>query len=194
MAVTPLNDIGDDRLPPLGPQAMTLEQAQAVSALVKGPRGTLQGPFIPMLRSPGFMNRAQKVGEYIRYESPLPALLRELAILVTARCWGQTTEWHIHAPIARAAGLASDDMAAIANDVAPEGLDEAGMAVYRFCLELHLTQGVTDDAYAAALDALGEVQLIDLTGLCGYYAMLAMVMNVARTPLPAGVNPFEIPD
>ncbi len=194
MAVTPLNDTGEDRLPPIDPQAMTLEQAQAVSALVKGPRGVLQGPFIPMLRSPGFMNRAQKVGEYIRYESPLPPLLRELAILVTARCWGQTTEWALHAPIARDAGLALDDIAALAQDVAPEGLDEAGMAVYRFCLELHLTQGVTDDAYAAVLDALGEAGVVDLTGLCGYYAMLAMIMNVARTPPPAGAAPFALPD
>jgi hypothetical protein len=28
--------------------------------------------------------------------------------------------------------------------------------------------------------------VIDLIGLAGYYAMIAMVMNVARTPAPDG--------
>ena len=31
----------------------------------------------------------------------------------------------------------------------------------------------------------GERGVIDLTGLCGYYSFLAMMMNVARTPAPA---------
>jgi 4-carboxymuconolactone decarboxylase len=28
--------------------------------------------------------------------------------------------------------------------------------------------------------------VIDIVGLSGYYTLLGMVMNVARTPLPAG--------
>jgi hypothetical protein len=31
--------------------------------------------------------------------------------------------------------------------------------------------------------------VIDLTGTVGYYAALAMIMNVARTPLPPGKTP-----
>jgi hypothetical protein len=28
-----------------------------------------------------------------------------------------------------------------------------------------------------------------MTGLAGYYTLIAMIMNVARTPLPAGATP-----
>jgi len=41
---------------------------------------------------------------------------------------------------------------------------------------------VGDDLYAKTLAAFGEKGVIDLTTLCGYYSLLAMVMNVARTP------------
>ena len=30
--------------------------------------------------------------------------------------------------------------------------------------------------------------MIDLATICGYYSLLAIVMNVARTPLPDGVE------
>ena len=43
-----------------------------------------------------------------------------------------------------------------------------------------------DAIYARARAALGEQGIVDLLGVAGYYAMLAMLLNVARTPLPAG--------
>jgi hypothetical protein len=33
--------------------------------------------------------------------------------------------------------------------------------------------------------------VIDVIGICGYYAMLAMVLNAANIPLPDGAVPFE---
>jgi 4-carboxymuconolactone decarboxylase len=35
----------------------------------------------------------------------------------------------------------------------------------------------------------GERGVIDMLGVAGYYSMLAMIMNVARTPLPDGASP-----
>lgn len=183
---------GPDRLPPLAREAMTPEQTRVLDALLGGPRGVLQGPFIPMLRSPGFMDRAQKVGEFIRYESRLPADLRELAILVTARRWGQAIEWHIHAPLALKEGVSRAALIALAEDRDP-GLTGAQWLVYAFCRQLHDEQGITDPLYVQAVETLGEEGVIDLTGLCGYYAMLAMIMNVARTPLAPGDVAFAIP-
>ena len=40
--------------------------------------------------------------------------------------------------------------------------------------------------YARAVARLGEQNLIDLIGVVGYYTLLAMVMNVARTGVPQG--------
>jgi 4-carboxymuconolactone decarboxylase len=44
---------------------------------------------------------------------------------------------------------------------------------------------VSDATYARALALFGERGIVDLTGICGYYCLLAMMMNVARTPADA---------
>jgi 4-carboxymuconolactone decarboxylase len=68
--------------------------------------------------------------------------------------------------------------------------DEA--LLYDFCQELHTRRSVSDDTYARAVSAFGEQGVMDVVGLSGYYTMLAMVLNTARTPLPAGRQP-ELP-
>ena len=50
-------------------------------------------------------------------------------------------------------------------------------------------QGVT----IAVLDneRFGETGVMELTGTCGYYSLVAMVLNVDRQPLPEGAVPLE---
>lgn len=62
--------------------------------------------------------------------------------------------------------------------------DEA--IVYDYLLELDATQAVSDATYARAVAAFGEAGVVDLTAVAGYYATLAMILNVARTPVPPG--------
>lgn len=178
-----------DRLPPIPREAMTPEQQRSADALVRGRRGALFGPFVPLLRSPELLDRAQRLGEYLRYDSALPARLRELAILVTARHFRQAYEWHVHAPAAIEAGLAPATIAEIAAGRRPQPARDDEAVVHDFCAELHTRHEVRDDSYAAALALLGERGVVDLTGVCGYYGLLALVMNAARTPLPEGAAP-----
>lgn len=175
-----------DRLPPLERDAMTPDQQRAADALVRGRRGALFGPFVPLLRSPELLDRAQRLGEYLRYDSALPVRLRELAILVTARHFRQAYEWHVHAPAALEAGLAAAAIAELAAGRRPRSLGADEAVVHDFCAELHTHHEVRDETYAAALALLGERGVVDLCGLCGYYGLLALVMNAARTPLPEG--------
>ena len=51
------------------------------------------------------------------------------------------------------------------------------------------TQGVSDPTYARMLSHFDEKGVIDTIGIMGYYQLLAMVMNTARTALPEGVEP-----
>src|SRR5579885_1664557 len=181
--------LNSDRLPPIAPEAMTPAQREAAEALVKGRRGALFGPFVPLLRSPELLDRAQRLGEYLRYDSAPPARLRELAILVTARHFRQAYEWHVHAPAALEAGLAAPCIADIAAGRTPRSMQADEAVVHAFCVELHNAHAVRDETYAAALSLLGERGLVDLCGICGYYGLLALVMNAARTPLPEGAAP-----
>ena len=175
----------DDRLGPIPFAHMSASQQVAAQAVIDGPRGALYGPFVPLIRSPELMAAAQRMGEYLRYRSAIGTRLSELAILVTARQWSQQVEWAIHEPIARDAGIADAIIAAIAARARPDGMAPDEALVHDFCIMLHQHQRIDDDTYAAALALFGEHGVVDLVGINGYYTFLAMVMNAARSAVPA---------
>lgn len=177
------------RLPAIHASQMTQAQRDAVEALLNTPRAGLRGPFTVMLHSPELMNRAQQLGEYLRFAGQMPVKLREFAILIAARHWTQRYEWYVHAPLAENAGVSRAIIDELAADRRPTGMDESEAAIYDFCTELHRTHGVIDETYGTAHRLLGDAGIVDLCGLCGYYAMLAMLLNVARTELPDGAEP-----
>jgi 4-carboxymuconolactone decarboxylase len=179
-----------DRLPPIPKDKLTEAQSKALEQF-KVLRGSdnVFGPFVPLLRSPELMLRAAAVGEFVRYHTTLPPRLSELAILVAARQWTQQYEWHAHYPPALKAGLTRDVIRAIAEGRKPEGLKGDEALVYDFSTELHTTRQISDETYARAVSALGEQGTIELVGIGGYYTMLAMVLNTARTPAPPGDEP-----
>jgi 4-carboxymuconolactone decarboxylase len=173
-----------ERLGPIPDHELNDAQRAAAQEIAAGPRGAVYGPFVPLLRSPELMSHAQRMGEYLRYRSAIGVRLSELAILVTARQWDQQVEWAIHAPIAAQVGIPSSVIAAIAARERPGDMlvDEA--VVHDFCTQLHEHKAVSDRVYADALALFGEQGVVDLIGINGYYTLLAMVMNTARTSVP----------
>jgi 4-carboxymuconolactone decarboxylase len=176
-----------DRLPPLTEEQMTAEQRAAAAEISAGPRGAVIGPFAPLLRSPELMTRLQKVGEYLRYESPLDRRLFEMTILWVARWWDQQFEWSYHHPLALEAGLDPAIADAIAEARRPDRMDDAAAAVWDVLDELFRTRQVSDGAWAAAVAQLGEAGVVEVVATAGYYTTLATVMNTARTPAPGGL-------
>lgn len=172
---------------------LTEEQSRVVERIRSGPRGRLAGPFWPWLRSPELADRAQKLGEQVRFNSTLPPRLFELAVLVTAQHWKAQFEWYAHAPLARKAGLGEDVIAALRAGTRPAfaAADEA--AVYDFATELYARRRVGDAAYAAALAQLGERGVVELVGVLGYYALVSMTLNVFGVDVPEGAPPFREP-
>ena len=130
------------------------------------------------------MSRLQKAGAYLRYETKLGPNISEFIILITARQWTQQFEWDSHQDIAQKAGIKPEIITAIAEGRRPTGMSPDEEMVHDFCTELRLAQCVSDATYARVLQRFGEQGVIDITGLCGYYSLLGMIMNVARTPLP----------
>jgi len=179
----------DDRMPPIPPERMTDAQ-RAVAEEFKEKRGfEISGPFLTLIRSPEIFKAADHLGRYLRFDSPIPSKLKELAILITARRWTQQYEWYTHRQVAMHAGLAAEIADAIAEGRRPERLAEDEEAVYNFCTELHGNGTVSDRTYSRVVALFGEQGVIDLCAICGHYSTLAMVLNVARTPLPEGVEP-----
>ena len=187
-----MSPIHRERLPPLDPEALTEAQRRAADELAAGPRGGVIGPFIPLLRSPELMEHAQRMGEYLRYRNAIGTRLSELVILLIARFWSQQVEWAIHAPIAAEVGIAADTITAIAASRRPTTLTDDEALVYDFCFELNVNQDVSDAMFDRALARFGEQGVVDLLGTNGYYTLLAMVMNGART-VPAESTGTPLP-
>jgi 4-carboxymuconolactone decarboxylase len=178
-----------DRMPPIPPDKWTEAQKKAAEEITSGPRKELVGPFIPLLRSPEFMSRLQRVGEYLRFNTKLGSNISEFIILLIARQWTQQFEWYSHESLALKAGIKPETIKAIAEVRRPSELTPDEEMIYDFVTELRLRQSVSDPVYAKIVNRFGEQGVIDITGLCGYYTLLGMLMNTARTPLPPGKNP-----
>ncbi|MGE3839965.1 MAG: carboxymuconolactone decarboxylase family protein [Vicinamibacterales bacterium] len=180
-------------MPPIPPERMTQAQKAAASQFAANRGQDVFGPFVPLLRSPEVMLRAMAMGDYLRYKSTLPPRLSEFAILITAREWTQSYEWSVHHPLALKGGLNPDVGRALAEGRRPARMAEDEEIVYEFCSELHKNRSVSDATYARAVAKFGEQGVIDLVSLSGYYTLVAMVLNTARTPLSPGEPPALVP-
>ena len=180
-----------DRFPAIPEDKMTPAQKKVNDAVKAGPRGALNGPFIPMLRSPELDNRVQAVGEYLRFGSAIGRRLTEFTILITARHWTQNYEWATHYGLAIKEGIKKDVADAIGDGRRPQGMAEDEEIVYEFCTELQENKSVTDATFARAQKKFGDQGVIDMTGLVGYYTLLATILNVSRTP-PEAANPPQL--
>jgi 4-carboxymuconolactone decarboxylase len=168
---------------------MSEEQRRVADDIKSGPRGGLAGPFWPWLRSPEMAERAQKLGELVRFHSTLAPRLFELAVLVTAHHWKAQFEWYAHAPLAREAGLGDEIIAAIHEGKRPNFAKPDEAAVYEFATELYAKKRVGEATYAAALAHLGERGTVELVGVLGYYALVSMTLNTFGIEVPAGTEP-----
>jgi 4-carboxymuconolactone decarboxylase len=178
-----------DRMPPIPPEKWTDAQRKAAEEITSGPRKDLVGPFIPLLRSPEYMSRLQRVGEYLRFNTKLGSNISEFIILLIARRWTQQFEWYSHESLALKAGIKPETIKAIAEMHRPTEMTPDETMIYDFVSELHLRQSVSDPVYAQIVNRFGEQGVIDIAGLCGYYTLLGMLMNTTRTPLPPGKTP-----
>ncbi len=176
------------RMPPIAREDMTPTQREAADEIAAGRRGQVAGPFVAALRSPEFTRRLQRLGEYLRYDQVLPPPLREMVILLTAREWTQQYEWHVHEPIAIDAGLSPGIVNAIADGRRPADMSADEGLVYDCFVELQRTRSLSEHTYNRMVRTFGEQGVIDFVGAVGYYSLLAMIMNVARTPVPASAT------
>ena len=174
------------RFKPLPQHDMTLDQQRVAQAVASGPRGGLRGPFHALLRSPELADRVRHLGDYVRFESMVPAALRELAILLVARFWSAHYEWNAHRKHAAAAGLDPSIADAIEMGLRPAKLTADETLVYDLVAELLHDRDISDATFAAAEARFGERMIVELIGTAGYYGFVSLVLNAARTPVTEG--------
>lgn len=192
----PATTIGPIRLPAIPEEQLTAEQRTLMSAIASGPRGTfkMSGPFFCYLHSPAFGELAQKLGAYCRFGTSIAPRLTEFAILTTAQLWKAHYEWAAHEPQALKAGVKPATIQALRAGREPTSAPKDERALYAFIKQVYATRRAGDRAYKAAHAVVGDAGMVELVGLLGYYAMVAMTLNVFRMPVPEGTPlPFKEP-
>ena len=182
--------LAQERMSMIPADRMTDAQKKAV-ADYKALRGAdLTGPpWSVLLRVPDQVMPALQIRLHYLNRSVLGPKLTEFAILTAARRWTNNWEWNAHSTAAAGAGLSADIMSAIADGRRPERMSEDEAIVYDVSLELQNNQSVSDATYAKAVAKFGEPGVVELASIQGYYAYLAMVMNVARITTQPNVAP-----
>ena len=170
-------------MPTIAPAQYTEEQKQAAADFELARKVPVFGPFELLMYSPQVMSQARAMGDYLRYKSAIGNTLSELVILLTAREWRQDYEWSVHYPIALKAGIRKE----VADDIAvgrrPIAMSPDEETVFDFTSELLRNKQVSDATFERAKSRLGMKGVVDMTGLVGYYTLLAMQLNVAQYPV-----------
>jgi 4-carboxymuconolactone decarboxylase len=167
------------RLPMLTTKDQIPPEAQAAFDAIAESRGRVGGPFAVLLHAPEVAARAAHLGTYIRFESGLPAAVRELATVVAAHECACAYEWAAHQRLAREAGVPEATIAAVAGDGDLAALAADDALVVRFGRDLLTRHRVDDATFAAAQARFGARGVVELTATLGYYSMLACALNAA---------------
>lgn len=167
------------RFPPLNPKDMTPRQREVADAIQKRRSGGLGGPYPAMVYSPEVADRAQLLGEYLRFNLRLPEPLRAMAVLVAAgRHRAADVTPFLAAGGIRDSGLAEDKVKALAEARRPDGMSADEALVHDFCFELSRTGRVKNATFDRTAARFGKEICLELVAVCGFTAMQTTMLNI----------------
>ena len=186
----PVPALAQERFPDIPVDRQSPAQRDAIEKIVTSPRKSMRGPFNAWIRNPELATRVADVGRYLRFESPLPARLREFVILATARFWGAQFEWYAHYPLAVEAGLPTAVIEDMRAGRIPAGMRADERIAYEMIAELRRDHRLSDATFAKAKSVLGESALVEVVVLAGYYDLVAMTLLAADVQAPGDEQPL----
>ena len=140
-----------------------------------------------MINVPEITKRGEHLRAYLRGEdSSLPAQVRELAMLVTAREWDCPYIWYAHAALGRRSGLSEALVDSLRDKKELKGLSPEESTVVSYGQEFFRTHQVSQTTFDAGLAQFGVRGLTELTNLMSYYALLAFNVNAFGEETPTG--------
>jgi 4-carboxymuconolactone decarboxylase len=182
-----------DRLPPIPPSAYTPEQEEAAADFRKRRGVEPFGPYAPLMRSPKVMIDVEALGRRLRYGSCLSEDLKEMAICQVARSYSQQFEWSGHAMEAEKAGVSKDILAALADGRRPDVMSADEALIYDAVAELLATKRWSDTTLCPHRRPPRRAgRGVRSRTLVGIYSLLALVLNVARTPADGPRGPTAL--
>ena len=175
------------RIPQLTSRDQVPAEAWPIFDAIVASRGNVRGPFSVLMHSPEVAGRTAHLGTFVRFESSLPPLIRELTVMTAARESECAYEWGAHVAAAGEAGISDATVQAIKHRLPVDNLPVQDQALVRFARELVRDHKVSDATFVAVHGILGDGGIAELTAAIGYYCLLACVLNAFEVPpLPGG--------
>jgi alkylhydroperoxidase family enzyme len=160
------------RIPYPDPANLSAAMREAVGARPANVTRMLAAASEPVFNGIGVLGRGFIGG------SPLPAKLREIAILRVGYLSHATYEVFQHEALARHVGLSDEQIAAIrSGGAAASALGEAGAAVLAFTDDLVHNVRADDATLSAVRKYLDDVQVVDLILVTGMYMMISRFLE-----------------
>ena len=172
------------------PEVLDTEQQRLYDIIASGPRGRVKGPLAMWLNSPGFCERAQHLGEHLRFNNLFPKKWSEMIILMTAAHHRCDYAWRVHAEVALREDLPDAHISAIKAGRRPEGMEPDQEAIHDFAIGLLRENRVSNAVYAAFERRYGAKGIVEITGLIGYYQIGAHLLNATEFRPDDGVSDF----
>ena len=174
------------RVPLKSREDLSAEQQQVYDD-VAASRGSVPNLFRALLNSPSATKAVSGLGAYLRYESRLDPMVREIVVLTTARELNCDYEWAQHEPEARRAGVRDEVIESIRSGRAPMGIPAKEGVFAQAAKELVRNVTLSERTFQAIEHLLGPQQTVDLIVLVGHYSMLARVLLALDVELDAGL-------
>lgn len=150
----------------------------------------LHGPGGVRLHSPRLAALLHPLNRYLRRESGIPPVVRELSILVTARAFDSQFEWTAHEQEALEAGVPLATIDVVRHRRPVDGLTEREQVVIQLGREMFETHRVSPGTYARAHREFGARMLVDLVAVMGSYASTAALLCAFDVQLQPGWEPL----
>ena len=149
--------------------------------------GDLRGPFNAWVQAPRIGTRLAALGSALRYDMALDRKLIELAIITVGAHFKAEFEWFAHSAMARHHGVPEAVISSLGTGQEPEFSDDTQHLVHKVASEIVRTGRLSKATHSDARAHLGDVQLVELVTLCGYYTLVSYTLNAFDVPLPPGV-------
>lgn len=161
-----------------------------VDAIVKS-RGALQGPFTMFLHCPELAGRVAHLGAFVRFEGSLDMRVRVLSAMTVARELDAVYVWGAQTAGARRQGVPEATITAIREKHA-RGIPPEDAQIVEFTQQLIRKHRVDDASVKVLQERFGNEGLIQLTGVIGYYSMLAMTVNACELEAGPGAEVLQV--
>lgn len=154
---------------------LSAEQLKIFDAIASS-RGSVRGPYAILLRRPEIAGPAQEMGGYLRFRSAFDPGVRECTTMAVAALLDCDYEFQAHRKVALAAGVDPVVVETIAAKRFDGLAGDIGLAAV-FARSLINEHRVPSELFERARTRWGDMGMIDLAAMVGYYAFLAAVIN-----------------